>query len=194
MIKNITSRSKRWIVLLVPLCLVLIIGGFVLVRQMRAASIKPVTATATKTLPAVNYSPASGEDNKSNDTRKGTSAVSPTIAGNTQTPGTTGSAPSINVIITSASAQIDAQNVHVGSLVEGATAGSCTLTATLAGQPDLVRTSVVKQDVNSYSCGVYNIPFHDFPQNGSWKLSLSLSSNGHQATTMWGDTLNITNK
>ena len=192
--KNITFRPNRWLVLLSPLLLILFVGGFVIVHHIRARSIKPATATAAKTLTAVNYAPASGDDNKSNDARKGNSAVSHTIAGGDTAPGTTGSAPSLNVIITSASAQTEVQNVHVGNLIEGTTQGSCTLTATMAGQSDLIRTSMVKQDVNSYSCGVFNIPFRDFPQNGNWKISLSLSSNGRQASTSWPDTINITNK
>lgn len=192
--KNITFRPKRWLVLLSPLILILLAGGFVIAHHIRATSIKPPTAVAAKSLTAINYAPASADDNKSNDARKGNSAVTPTIASNPTAPGTTGTTPSLSVIITSASAQTDAQNVHVGNLVEGATQGSCTLTSTMAGQADLVRTSTVKQDVNNYSCGVFNIPFRDFPQNGNWKISLSLSNNGRQASTSWADTINITNK
>lgn len=144
----------------------------------------------------VDYSPAKKSDNTANEQRKNSF---PTSSANAQTnsKGTTSSmqtgAPStaFTITITNANVNTDLKNVHIGTLVNGTTAGNCTLIAQHAGQPNVIKYSSVHQDNNTISCGVFNIPFSDFPRSGEWRLTLSVENTGTVASDSWSEPITI---
>ena len=131
-----------------------------------------------------NTKPAPSADNSQSQGTK-TSPQGATNTGSTPsnpknpTPG----APTYSVQIVNASLTNNNTNLHVGTLVSGTTTGDCTLTATQNnGSPISLATSTVKEDVNNYDCGVYNVPVSKFPSSGAWKLTLTVTNNGESAT------------
>lgn len=122
----------------------------------------------------VNLSPPAAADNNANNARKGSSNPSGTLNSGSAALAAT---PTFTVQIVSAN--VSNGNLHIGTLVNGATTGTCVLSASQAGQSTLqLGTSSVKLDVNNYDCGVFNIPTTTFPNTGAWELQLTVTSNG----------------
>lgn len=122
-------------------------------------------------------------ENAPNEARKGSSKPATTLTnGSTAAPAPTPSA-GFTVQIVNADMNENNSNLHVGTMVNNTTSGSCSLTATQAGQTTLqLGTSSVVQDVNSYDCGVFNIPTSEFPTSGNWLLTLTVTNNGTKAS------------
>jgi hypothetical protein len=124
--------------------------------------------TADKTADMIDYSPGTKADKSTSEASKdGPSAP----ATKEETPP---AASTVSVQITGANVQSD--NVHIGTMVGGTTTGTCTLTGTREGTTIQLGTSSVAQSVNSYGCGVYNISPKTFPSSGIWQLTLSVTS------------------
>lgn len=172
---------KLWFVTGTVVVLLVLIAGYAWNRY-RNDSKKNITSTST-----IDEKPAPAADNKPNNNRKTSSTPSPTL--NTTpvpTPSSSATSGSASYTVQIVSANVNNGNLHVGTLVSGTTGGSCILTATQSGQNTLqLGTSSVKQDVNNYDCGVFNIPTSSFPSSGSWKLTLTVTDNGASAS---GDT------
>jgi hypothetical protein len=119
---------------------------------------------------------APAASNTLNETRKGSTSPLQTL---TTTPPSSTSSISVEIV----NANINNGNLHVGTLVNGTTNGTCTLTASQSGQPELqLGTSSVHQNVNNYDCGVFNVSTSSFPHSGNWQLTLSVSSGDSQAS------------
>jgi len=185
-----TPHSKRKLVLLALLVLFLLGTGIFTATKLHHKPRTDQTAVASdRPVNSVDYSPSKPSDNAANENRKSSTNASPTLD-STSNP-SSDSPVSFSVNITNASALNDSSLVHVGTLVKGTTDGSCTLTATQAGQSNVTKTSSIRQDVNYYDCGVFNIPFSDFPHTGNWTITLTVTSNGKQASNTWPDPINV---
>jgi hypothetical protein len=176
--KKNTHKYGIWIVALV-LVVALAGGGYWLTKKTDTSA-NFVNSDQKKS--GINYSPAQPSDNSSNENRKSSPNPSTTLndggsktsSGSSTT--TTGASFSVQLV----SSNVNNGNVHVGTLVNGATTGDCTLTVSQSGQTSITRTSTVAQDVNDYDCGAFNIPTSDFPSSGTWNLNLTVISNGVQ--------------
>lgn len=124
-----------------------------------------------------DYSAATPQEKAASDARKSSSTPSTTL--NNGPDAVTNTTFSVQIV----SANVNSDNVHVGTLVSGVTSGSCSLIAEQSGQQSITLGSAsVRQDVNSYDCGVFNIPTSQFPTHGSWKLTLTVTSDRESAT------------
>jgi cytoskeletal protein RodZ len=102
---------------------------------------------------------------------------------------TTGTNNTSSFTVQIVSDNVSDNNVHIGTMVSGTSSGSCTLTATQVGQNTLtLGTSSVKQDVNNYDCGIFNVRTSTFPSTGTWKLLLTVTNNGLSSS----DSANVT--
>lgn len=159
--------SKTLIAIIAAIVGVCIVAGVALhYRSNQSGTTKPNTN--------IDYSPANSADNKTSEDQKDQSLPTPTPTGKPDvTPAPTSSA--ITAQITGAN--IQAGNVHVGTLVSGTTAGNCVLTAAKDGQSTVqLGSSNVRLNVNEYDCGVYNVPTSSFASSGMWRLTLTLTS------------------
>ena len=163
------------LVVAVLLITVLVIHNHNHVNNRKNISNKPQSANGAN-------SPQKTEGNGINDTRKsGQTAVPSTL---TADPAAASAPFSAKVV----SANVNNGNLHVGTLVAGVTSGTCTLTASQAGKQVVLGTSEVRQDVNNYSCGVFNVSTVKFPSSGTWQLTITVASSEKQAA----DTATIT--
>jgi hypothetical protein len=131
----------------------------------------------------IDNKPAPAADNKANNTRKSSPSPSTTLDSGSSTisPGsaTSNQAPAPDFSVEIVNSSVESGNLHVGTMVSGTKSGTCTLTATKAGQSSLqLATSSVTQDVNAYDCGAYNIPTSKFTSNGTWNIILTVQSDG----------------
>lgn len=183
--KRKTSRKSnraKWLLVLAVAVVIVVVGGLLLYRHHQAARKVAAVAASSGVNPinTVDYSPGTPADNSANEARKGSDTPPPTL-------GSSGGQANFSVQIVSANPSTS--NVHVGTLVGGATTGDCTLTASKSGQSVLqLGTSIVHQDVNTYSCGVFNVSPQSFPVSGTWQLKLTVVSNGNTGS----DTSNVT--
>lgn len=162
---------------------ILVLAVVNIVVRHQKSSTAPSTAASTNPTNTIDYSPATPADNTANENRKSTAPGSGTLSG-----GSASNSSSFSVQIVSANPTGN-KNVHIGTLVNGTSTGTCTLTATQNGQANVVDTShSVQQNVNEYDCGVYNLAL---PTTGEWKLTLTVSSNGSQASD--SETVTATN-
>lgn len=176
--KNVSQRRNHIGVIVGALIVLLLASGLgvAYVNHSDHNSTKTKDTSDVRPENSVDYSPSSPSDSSENNTRKSNPTPASTLdSGPTQS---SGSNATYSVQITGANLTSNNTNVHVGTLVSGVTSGSCTLTATQGSQTVNLQSSNVQQDVNQYDCGVYNIATTQFPSSGSWKLTLTVASNG----------------
>ncbi len=180
-----SSQSRRNALFGACLLLVIVAAGAVYAVRRHSAPATDSKQASVRPTNSVDYSAAPKADNNANEGRKSSSTPSTTLNNSsTTTPDTT---PTNFTVQMSVSGPNNG-NVHVGSLVNGTSTGTCTLTATQSGKAMLqLGTSSVAQDVNAYDCGVFNIPTSRF-SSGTWKLTLTVSNNGTKAS----DSANVT--
>lgn len=130
----------------------------------------------------VNYSPPPKADNNQNNTIKTSTPLnsSSTTTNSSSSPTNSSTSPSnVNFNVQIVNSNVANNNVHIGTLVNGTTTGNCNLTGYQSGQGTVqLGTSTVRQDVNNYDCGVFNIPTSKFPSNGQWAITLTVTYNG----------------
>lgn len=173
-------HQRKWFFPLIAVFAVVIILGVLeatnvihLVHQKASPSSK----TSGKVRPpnSVDYSAASPGDNAANNARKSSPNPAETLDNG---PTASSSSNALSVIIVNT--RRSGTDVRVGNIVNGTTTGTCTLSASQAGQtaPAPV-TAPVQQDVNNYDCGVMHITL---PDTGTWQVNLTVTSGSHSAS------------
>lgn len=178
------TLKKRSLILAGAIIVVVLICGVALAVRSHNSDSDKATATSHPGSNSVDYSPAKPSETSDNEDRKNSTSPSTTLSNN---PNSTAENSSLDAQIVSANNRNG--NVHIGTSVSGATTGTCKLTASQGAQNLTLGTSSVQQDVNAYGCGVFNIATSSFPTPGSWKLTLTVTSNGATATN--STTVNI---
>lgn len=167
-------RRYLWPLLAVVIASVLVAGLYLIFHKTSGS------ATSSTSVSKVNLSRATPAYNSTNNDRKGSSTPSTTLDnGSSSKPAVSQTTFTAKIV----SANVANGSLHVGTLVSGTTTGDCSLTATKIGQPELqLGSSTVKQDMNAFDCGVFNIPTSKFPTSGSWQILLTVTSNGASST------------
>jgi hypothetical protein len=128
----------------------------------------------------IDYTPATKADNEATNNRKINSPDKPTLDSPTPAPTPAGTPAAINVQITGAN--VNGSNVHVGTLVGGTAEGDCILSASKPGSAEIqLAQSKVVRDVNTISCGAYNVPTSKF-SSGKWQLKLQVTNGSSKGT------------
>lgn len=130
----------------------------------------------------VDYSPATQDNTATEERKNNPSRASHTLSNGSVTPDTP---PAMSITITRASKDQANQNLQVATLIEGTTSGVCTTTVSKKGQTSITRQAKVELQTNSYVCPVQTIPLSEFPELGSWNISVSLVANGQTKTNNW---------
>ena len=168
---NQKSKKIRVLLLFATLLILLLIGAYYTYHNYSKKTVGNNPTSSTK------LSAAPEADNNPNDVRKNSNTQATTLNNNgSQTTNSNDFSVSINPVVSST-------NIHIGTLVNGVTNGSCILSASQDGKAVIqLRTSNVRVNVNNYDCGIFNIPISEFPSTGSWQLNLSVTSNGNTAS------------
>ncbi len=171
--KPIKQKLSR-IPLLLPVIIIILLAGSGLAywKYHKKPAPTPAAATANNT---VNYSPSTPSDNTANNARKGSTSANSTLNGRSSSP--------LSVTVTRAG--VVGGQLQVGTLVEGTTSGTCTLNISQTGQQTITRTATIQQQNNVYSCPVFYVPTSQFPNQGSWNVSVSVTSNGATVSGQW---------
>lgn len=138
----------------------------------------------------VDLSPATSSDNAANNSRKSAAGTSPN-SNLAPTLDSHSSSTALAVTVTRATVDTQGQQVIVGTLVNGATSGTCTVTISKAGYSSLTASNQIAQQNNTYVCPNFTFPLSQFPAHGDWQVSVTVSSNGTQATGAWPDPISI---
>jgi hypothetical protein len=175
--KGTSHRRFLWPVLV--LVLIIVLASVFAYHQYRASK-KTSTQSGGSSQPGtISHSAAPAADNNANNARKGSSTPSSTLDNG----GSSTSQATSTIGVQIVSDNITNGNLHIGTLVNGATSGTCSLSASQSGQSTLqLGTSSVRLDVNDYDCGVFNIPTSKFPTHGNWQLLLNVTSDGSSAS------------
>lgn len=178
--KQIRKCSRGPLVLLMVTVITVLAGGaFFWYHHMNTnQNAQNSSKLATnRSVDSVDYGPSSAGDNAANNTRK--SSPSPAITLNNGPTATSDSNLSAQIV----NASVDNGNIHIGTLVNGATSGTCTIIATQGQTTITLATIAVQQDVNNYDCGggAINVPTSQLsPQSGTWQLKLTVVSGSSQ--------------
>ncbi len=167
--KNQKSKKLRVLLFFAILFILLLIGAYYTYHHYSKKTVANHPPSSTK----AEFTPAPAADNNPNNARKNSNTPAATLNNNgSQTTNSNSFSVSINPVVSSS-------NVHIGTLVNGVTNGSCVLSASQEEKAAIqLRTSTVGANVNNYDCGIFNIPVSEFPSTGSWQLNLSVTSNG----------------
>jgi cytoskeletal protein RodZ len=131
---------------------------------------------------SIDYSPGTSEDNELINQEKEADPTTPTL---TPTPST----GNINLTLSRATYNAASNTIGIGGLVNGASEGTCTATATMQGTGQVVTGtgSLINQGTN-YGCS-FVLTSESFSQTSNWDVTLSLSTRG--ATAMADNTLTV---
>lgn len=144
--------------------------------------------TKSAKLPSnVTTSPIPGSNNLNNERKKSSAPATTLNNGPSSQPSNSNTSSTSKASITITRADIINGTLQVGTLVTGATTGSCTLYATQQGQATLSRTNPVKLQTNAYTCAVFDIPTGQFPNQGSWNISVRLTSGSYSTIAEWNN-------
>jgi hypothetical protein len=172
-VQNKKFHNNKTILLLI--ILLIVIGGGAFWQHYH----KPTHVISTAASSTINYSPSTPKDNAANNARKGSSTPAPTLDNGA----TATTAVPLSITVTRAS--VVSPDLQVGTLVNGATNGSCTLNVSQGGQQTITQTESVQQQNNAYSCPVFNIPLSEFPNQNNWNVSVTVTSNGQSQSGQW---------
>lgn len=147
------------------------------------ATNNPAAGSTVNPNNSIDYSPAPKADNNANDSRK--SSGNPTSTIDTyQAPANSGT---FSVSISRAGVDSSSQNLQVATLINGVSSGTCTLNVHQAGQQTVSKSESVVLQVNSYVCPVMNIPLSQFPNKGSWNVTVTVESNSKTVSANWAN-------
>jgi cytoskeletal protein RodZ len=180
--KKVKVSRRPLTILIAVVVLVGLIGGTYLIIQAKHPAQE---SSATKQDSSV-YPSALPQDNNDNNTRKS----SPSSAAQTLDNGpsvTSSTANTGNISVTITRVAITNSALVVGTLVDGTTSGTCTLSVSQTGQQTITSTNTVVQQNNAYACPNFNVPINQFPNQGNWNVSISLTSGGATVTNTYGD-------
>jgi cytoskeletal protein RodZ len=178
--KNTSSRKKYLLFSTIIIVVALAVGSVVFLHVRQDNKKNNAALSKSSHVNTINYGPSTPSDNTANNDRKASTSPSQTL--NDQ-PSSTPSTNSSSITATIVNSTVNNGNLHVGTLVNGATDGTCSLTAAQGSQQLSLGTANIQQDVNEYDCGVFNIATSKFPSTGAWSLTLTITSDGQQATT-----------
>jgi hypothetical protein len=181
-----THRKRKLVVLsLIAIILIAVATkiGFSMLHKSTIntpSSQKP--GTPARAVNSVDYSKSSQQDNALNEQRKSNTAS----AGQTLDSNTNKSTSNSNMSITITRAGVVSGTLQVGTLVDGASTGTCTLNLSQSGQRAVTQTKTVEQENNTYACPVFNVPTSQLTK-GAWSVSVTLTTNGRTATGQWAN-------
>lgn len=174
-------KVSKKIPLLALICVVIVAAGTSVI-WLRDDSSK-TSPFATKSYPA---------ENNFNNTRKASSKPATTLDnGPTSSSSTSSSTDNVSLTITRADVDNQSNALEVGTLVNGTTSGTCTLSVSQAGETTITATNQVTLSNNTYSCPVFSIPLSQFPNLGKWNVSVEIVSGSSNTTSNY--TLNPVN-
>jgi cytoskeletal protein RodZ len=172
------SHKKMLLTIIIVIVILVVFGSVIWVKHKNT----PATAnTATSSYPA---------ENNSNNARKESSSPAPTLnngpTSSTSQNSTTNNSLS-NVSLTITRAGVVGNNLQVGTLIDGSTSGTCTLSVSQTGQTTITASDQETTENNSYVCPVFNLPLSKFPNQGSWNVSIVFSNSSGSVTSSWID-------
>lgn len=179
--KTINIKRNTWIKLTLIIVIVVIgldAGYFI---HNKLTSKTSGSSTSSKSV--------GSSENAPNNIRKGSSYPQSTldIGNNTSSNSKNSSSNTLSnsrFQVQIVSYSVSSGNLHIGDVITGTQKGICTLTANKSGQASLkLGASVVKQDINDYDCGVFNISTNKFPVSGNWTILLTVNNNGASASS-----------
>ncbi len=177
--KNASKKNIWTKTIFVVVLILLLAAGIIAYSSKNSANVARKTQTASVNTPNINRkessTPSSTLDNGNGSNNSSGNTNTSSVSGKQITSG--------NFQVQIVSSSVNNGNLHIGDVVSGTTQGECTLTASQAGQSTLqLATSPVRQDVNDYDCGVFNISTSRFPTSGAWTIVLSVTENGTSAS------------
>jgi len=183
--KSILPKNRK-LALLLGLVVLVIVGGIsgkILTSKNSSSQTQknPVINKQVRATNNVDYSPAVNDDNAVSEERKN----DPSKAASTLDNGATASDTPLSIAITRASLNQSDASMQVATIVNGATTGTCKITASKSGQPNISRESTVELQANSYVCPIISIPVSDFTVKGDWNFSASITSDGRTDIVSW---------
>ncbi len=175
----------------------LLVAGIVVLVLIGVASLLLVRH---KSAPTSNLNIATHSvpaDNNANNSRKQSTSPATTLnngstgtnttnaAGSTSGSSSSSSSSNSNETITVTRAAIANNSLEVGTLVNGGTSGTCTLNVSQTGETTVTASNQVTLENNSYVCPTFILPLSNFPNQGIWNVSVTLSSGSFSTTSNW---------
>lgn len=185
--KHLANHHKRYVVIVIAVILLGVVSSAFVIRHKYATTTANTKPTSVRPLNTVDLTPATPSDNAGNESRKG----NPASSGATLDSPTQGA--DFNVSVDYATADTAGKLVRVRAHINGATSGTCNLTATHAGAADVIASSQVSLQNNTYSCGNFDIPFDSFTTKGDWHISVAVTNNNTTARGSWPDVVTVPN-
>ncbi len=171
------SKNKKYVMATIIILIILLAALFyLLIRHNDSISDLPTNVRAT------SYP----SENSLNNQRKTSNNPSNTLNnGPSNTGNTTINNSPVSATLSITRAGVQNSNLQVGTLVSGATTGTCVLTLSQTGQTDIKSTNTLVLENNTYSCPVFNVPLTSFPNKGLWNVSITLYNNNTSTTSNW---------
>ncbi len=172
--KKVKKRKSYKGLILLVVVIILVAGGLIWKLNKKQPDHSAVITPAS----SINYSPAKPSDNAANNARKGSTSAAATLDNGS-------SSSSVPFSVTVTRAEVFSSYLEVGTLVNGATSGTCTLSVSQSGQATITRSEAMQAQNNAYSCPVFQVPVSDFPDQDAWNVSVSVTSNGQTESNSW---------
>jgi hypothetical protein len=189
--KTIKKKNLSKKTLIILLVLIIAVAGFFIWRHYHnqaKAKANAIAADEKKSNSTINYSPSTPADNAANNSRKTSTNPAQTLVNGAS------ATSSVPLSVTVTRAGVVGSNLEVGTLVNGASSGSCTLNVSQSGQSTVTKTEDVQVQNNAYTCPVFDIPVSGFPNKNNWNVSVTVTSSGRTVSGQWqANPVNLSN-
>jgi hypothetical protein len=156
--KKKTKKTRLMALLAVALVALLVAGAAYWWSSLR-------TGDNTTPTDGINYNPPTEAEKQETTERK------KEIIENEQPPSTPPESTSLTVTISRAGQNAAGQAVNVRTIIDGTSAGTCTMTLTKQGAQTVTKNASITYDGTLTTCNV-DVPATSFETGGEWSLSV----------------------
>lgn len=179
------SLSKKKKILIIVAALLLVGGVAVAFYFLNTQRNNNTNTSQPRPVNSVDYNPPTKEEEQATSDQKDQII-------NDYDKGQTGSDPNTtsDITVTISRANQTSAALSIGTVIDGAKSGTCTVTLTRAGQPAISKSFTIVYEATSGFCQEAVIPVEEIASSGEWQLSVTATS-GDKTSKPATQTVNI---
>lgn len=167
------TLGKKQKILIVIILLLVAAGGVAVFFFYNTQRNNSTNANEPRPVNTVDYNPPTKEEEQSTSTQKDQiiSDYNKNQSGSDQN-------TTSNITVTISRANQTSAGLSIGTIVDGAKTGTCTVALTRSGQPTITKTFTLTYEATSGFCQEAVVPIGEFTSEGEWQLTVTATSEG----------------
>lgn len=167
------TLGKKQKILIIVILLLVAAGGVAVFFFYNTQRNNNANTNEPRPVNTVDYNPPTKEEEQSTSTQK-----DQIISDYNKSQGGSDQNTTSDITVTISRANQTSAGLSIGTIVDGAKSGTCTVALTRAGQPTITKTFAIAYEATSGFCQEAVVPIGDFTSEGEWQLAVTATSDG----------------